>query len=105
MYSGTACWLSVVVVITHEWYFRTVNNYLTWRLMYGYVVDLGWEYIHANRVFYTARTGLSEFLGVPKYCFNKIKDKFPDAVGALFIRDHLATEDKAVVRSRQLLII
>lgn len=74
-----------------------MNNYFTWRLMLGYVTDLGWRYVHANREFYEARTGLSEFLGVPKYCFNKVKTHFSDALGALYIRDHLHTDDKASV--------
>jgi len=65
--------------------------------MQGYVSDLGWEYVHANRVFYVERTGLSQFLGIPKYCFNKVQRHFPDALGALYIRDHLLAEDKATV--------
>ena len=73
---------------------RILNNYFTWRLMLGYVTDLGWEYVHANREFYVARTGLSEFTGIPKYCFNKVQYHFRDALGALFIRDHLLTNDK-----------
>lgn len=65
--------------------------------MLGYVQDLGWEYIHANREFYVARTGLTEFLGVPKYCFNKVKYHFGDALGALYIQNHLLKDDKAAV--------
>lgn len=70
--------------------------------MLGYVQDLGWDYIHANRDFYVARYGLTEFLGVPKYCFNKVRAHFSDALGALFIRDHLLTDDKQKVRRLQL---
>ena len=65
--------------------------------MLGYVQDLGWDYVHANRDFYVARYGLTEFLGVPRYCFNKVRTHFSDALGALYIRDHLLTDSKAKV--------
>ncbi|XP_067944165.1 endothelin-converting enzyme homolog [Watersipora subatra] len=76
---------------------RVLNNYLTWRLMLGYVTDLGWQYVHANREFYVARTGNPTFLGIPKYCFNKIQSHFGDALGAIYIEQHLHTNDKATV--------
>lgn len=70
--------------------------------MRGYVTDLGWEYVHANRVFWVARTGLTEFTGIPTYCFNKVKHHFSDALGALYIRDHLLVNEKKEVSSRTL---
>ena len=77
--------------------FSVLNNYFTWKLMRGYVTDLGWQYVHANRVFYVARTGLPEFTGIPTYCFNQVQHHFRDALGALYIKDHLLANDKAMV--------
>ncbi|XP_013388474.1 endothelin-converting enzyme-like 1 [Lingula anatina] len=76
---------------------RVLNNYLMWRLMQAYAQDLSWEYVHANREFYVARTGRAQFLGTYRFCFNYMKSKMPDALGALFVQDHFADNAKSEV--------
>ncbi|XP_067928940.1 endothelin-converting enzyme-like 1 [Watersipora subatra] len=76
---------------------RILNNYLTWRLMLGFVTDLGAEYIEANREFYTARTGQSEFQGMNQYCLEKVQKHFDAGYGALYVKEHLQLDDKVMI--------
>lgn len=73
---------------------RIMNNYITWRLAQAYAPKLSWDYIHANRVFYVALTGRTEFLGRFRACLQDVKGRMGVALSALFVRDHFADNSK-----------
>ena len=74
-----------------------LNNYLTWRLVEEYVDDLSTEYVHASRRFYEAKTGRKDYQTNSRFCFKLIKNKLPEALSALFVRNHFGEESKSLV--------
>ncbi|CAH1786412.1 unnamed protein product [Owenia fusiformis] len=74
---------------------RMMNNYMTWRLAQNFAQHLSWDYVHANREFYVAQTGNTEFLGTWQFCFDILAEKMDLALGSLFVQDHFADASKS----------
>lgn len=75
-----------------------LNNYLVWKLMDRYDVELSWEYVHASREFYVDRYGIPQFLGTWMYCFRNMDSYLGDALSSMYVRDHFVDENKQKVR-------
>ena len=75
-----------------------LNNYLVWKLMDRYDVELSWEYLHASREFYVDRYGIPQFLGTWMYCFRNMDSYLGDALSSMYVRDHFVDENKQKVK-------
>lgn len=75
-----------------------LNNYLVWKLMDRYDVELSWEYLHASREFYVDRYGIPQFLGTWMYCFRNMDSYLGDALSSMYVRDHFVDKNKQKVR-------
>ncbi|XP_061180117.1 endothelin-converting enzyme 1-like [Saccostrea echinata] len=73
---------------------RMLNNYLVWKLMDRYDVELSWEYVHASREFFVDRYGIPQFLGTWLYCFQNMDRYLGDALSSMYVRDHFADANK-----------
>ncbi|WAR03838.1 ECE1-like protein [Mya arenaria] len=50
-----------------------------------------------SRDFFVDQFGVYSFLGTNKHCFSLADKKFPDALGALFVKDHFVEENRLKV--------
>ncbi|XP_078681578.1 endothelin-converting enzyme 1-like isoform X3 [Branchiostoma floridae x Branchiostoma belcheri] len=73
---------------------RKYHNYLMWRLIQTYVLELSWDFVHAYRIFYEALTGRSEFPEKWKLCFEMSHQRLRWALSSLYVRDHFADDSK-----------
>ncbi|XP_035692118.1 endothelin-converting enzyme 1-like [Branchiostoma floridae] len=73
---------------------RKYHNYLMWRLIQTYVLELSSDYVHAYRIFYEAVTGRSEFPEKWKLCFEMTHQRLRWALSSLYVRDHFADDSK-----------
>ena len=78
---------------------------MIWRLAQSYATELSWDYIHASRDFFVDQYGVADFLGTWRHCFYLADQKFPDALGALFIKDHFADTNKAKVNCARVYVV
>lgn len=74
---------------------RMIHNYFRWRLMWTYMDDLPYEYVHAHRVFLDAYYGYPLHSTNEEYCTREVIRRFPLAVQRLYTRD-MNTDPKNV---------
>ncbi|XP_076471293.1 endothelin-converting enzyme homolog [Babylonia areolata] len=73
---------------------RMLNNYMMWRLASAYSRYLSWDYLHA---YYTWKEEYEGSLERPQAwysCLSWLDRAMPDAMGALFVKDHFVDKDK-----------
>ncbi|CAH1233091.1 ECE1 [Branchiostoma lanceolatum] len=73
---------------------RKYHNYLMWRLIQQYVLELSSDYVHTYRIFYEAVRGTSEFPEKWKICFEMTHQRLRWALSSLYVRDHFADDSK-----------
>eukprot|EP00058_Branchiostoma_floridae_P014071 XP_002599559.1 hypothetical protein BRAFLDRAFT_121777 [Branchiostoma floridae] len=78
---------------------RKYHNYLMWRLIQTYVLELSSDYVHAYRIFYEAVTGRSEFPEKWKLCFEMTHQRLRWALSSLYVRDHFADDSKDKIQA------
>ncbi len=61
-----------------------IHNYLRWRLLWTYVDDLSYDYVHAYRVFRDAYYGYALHSTMEAYCTREVIRKFPLAIQRLY---------------------
>lgn len=76
---------------------RQLNNYIAWRVMYGWVQDLSEDYRHSWRVFMSTFTYYNNDNNQQDDCYQRAVYAMGDAVGALFVRDHFQDHQKKYI--------
>ncbi|UJR08999.1 hypothetical protein I4U23_013249 [Adineta vaga] len=63
---------------------RMIHNYLRWRLLWTYIDDLAYDYIHAHRTYLAAYFGYTLHTTNEAYCTREIIRRFPLAIQRLY---------------------
>ncbi|KAH9498971.1 hypothetical protein Btru_004112 [Bulinus truncatus] len=101
------------VVLSHREYFKNItdmitslpeadrnrmlHNYLIWRVVETYVMELSWDYIHSNREVYVDLHNRQTFMGTFRYCFYMSTRYMGDALGSLYINRYFSKESRETV--------
>ncbi|CAF1244484.1 unnamed protein product [Adineta ricciae] len=64
---------------------RMIHNYLRWRLIWTYIDDLSYDYIHAHRVYIDAYYGYALHTTNEAYCSREVIRRFPLAIQRLYL--------------------
>ena len=62
-----------------------IHNYLRWRLIWTYIDDLSYDYIHAHRTYIDAYYGYALHTTNEAYCTREVIRRFPLAIQRLYI--------------------
>ncbi|XP_059149216.1 endothelin-converting enzyme homolog [Physella acuta] len=76
---------------------RMLHNYLIWRAAENYVMEMSWDYVHANREVYVLLHKRENFLGTYRYCLYTAQRHLQDALSALYVRHFFSQENKETV--------
>ncbi|CAF1389269.1 unnamed protein product, partial [Didymodactylos carnosus] len=76
---------------------RKIHNYMRWRLVQKYIDDLGYQYIHANRVFIEKFYGYPLHMTNEDYCTRETIEKFPLAVIRLYSNFSFHSDNTEIV--------
>ena len=63
---------------------RIIHNYFRWRLVWTYLTDLSFNYVHSHRVFFDAYYGYPLHSTNEAYCTREIIRRFPLAIQRLY---------------------
>jgi hypothetical protein len=61
-----------------------IHNYLRWRLLWTYIDDLSYKYIHAHRLFLDSYYSYTLHTSNEDYCTREVVRRFPLAIQRLY---------------------